>query len=95
MFRCFTGSLKDERNAAGCRMPEQFGKRLDADAPFTDADKPLMVAHDKTFPWGQVGIGTFDDTADFDEVKLWGKRAEPPISSADKETVQPKTSPTP
>lgn len=50
------------------------------DAPFTDADKPLMTAHDKTFPWGQIGIGTFDDTADFAEVKLWGNKVKPSIN---------------
>jgi hypothetical protein len=48
------------------------------DAPFTDADKPLMTAHDKTFIWGRLGMGTFDDTADFAEVKLWGEKVKAP-----------------
>jgi hypothetical protein len=47
------------------------------EAYFEDMDKPVMVAHDKTFTWGRVGIGTFDDTADFAEVKLWGNKVKP------------------
>ena len=41
-------------------------------------EKPIETAHDKTFTWGRIGMGTFDDTADFAEVKLWGKKAESP-----------------
>jgi hypothetical protein len=50
------------------------------EAYFDDMKTPIMTAHDKTFTWGQIGIGTFDDTANFSEVKLWGdvvKSAEP------------------
>ena len=43
---------------------------------FDDMKTPVLTAEDKTFAWGQVGVGTFDDTADFDDVKLWGKKAE-------------------
>jgi hypothetical protein len=53
------------------------------DALFTDADKPLMAGHDKTFMWGQVGMGTFDDTADFADVKLWGSEVKPSINDVD------------
>ena len=31
-----------------------------------------MTATDKTFTHGQVGFGTFDDTANFDDFKLYG-----------------------
>ena len=31
-----------------------------------------MTAVDKTFTYGQVGFGTFDDTANFDDFKLYG-----------------------
>ncbi|HZZ27557.1 MAG TPA: hypothetical protein VFE46_06070 [Pirellulales bacterium] len=48
------------------------------DAPFTDADKPLMTAHDKTFTSGRIGVGTFDDTSDIAEVKLWGNKVKSP-----------------
>jgi len=36
--------------------------------------KPVMTANDKTFTWGRVGIGTFDDTGDWKEVTLRGKK---------------------
>lgn len=40
---------------------------------FDDMAKPLMTATDKTFGKGQVGIGSFDDMNDFDDIKLFGK----------------------
>lgn len=40
---------------------------------FDDMKKPYMTARDKTFTWGQVGIGTFDDHGNFDDVVLRGK----------------------
>ena len=39
---------------------------------FDDMTRPLMTARDKTFTWGQVGIGTFDDNGNFDDVVLRG-----------------------
>jgi hypothetical protein len=45
---------------------------------FDDLETPVMTAVDKTFPWGQVGIGSFDDTGNFDNVVLRGVRVEPP-----------------
>lgn len=43
---------------------------------FDDMKKPIMTAVDKTFTHGQIGFGTFDDTANFDDFKLYGlKRA--------------------
>jgi hypothetical protein len=41
---------------------------------FDDMQTPLMTARDKTFAWGQVGIGTFDDHGNFDDVELRGKK---------------------
>jgi len=41
---------------------------------FDDMEKPVMTATDKTFAWGQVGIGTFDDTGNFDDVIVYGKK---------------------
>jgi hypothetical protein len=32
-----------------------------------------MIAEDKTFDHGQVGIGPFDDNGNWDEFKLYGK----------------------
>ncbi len=39
-----------------------------------DMTTPLMTAVDKTFTYGLVGIGSFDDTGCFDNIKLWGKK---------------------
>ena len=40
---------------------------------FDDIDKPQMVAHDKHFTWGQIGLGSFDDLGQWDDVVLKGK----------------------
>jgi hypothetical protein len=45
---------------------------------FDDMDKPVMTAKDKTFAWGSVGIGSFDDTGDWDSIRLCGKKVDPP-----------------
>ncbi|HBO46453.1 MAG TPA: hypothetical protein DD670_21500 [Planctomycetaceae bacterium] len=50
---------------------------------FDDMKKPNMVAIDKTFTWGQIGIGSFDDTAQWDDIKLHGQRVEKPLRRAD------------
>lgn len=42
------------------------------DVFFDDLTTPVMQATDKSFTWGQVGIGSFDDVGDWDDVKLWG-----------------------
>jgi hypothetical protein len=39
---------------------------------FDDMKTPVMTATDKTFTWGRVGIGSFDDTADWDDIVLRG-----------------------
>ena len=49
-------------------------KRGSIDVYFDDMEKPVMTARDKTFTWGQIGIGTFDDTSQWDDVKLYGER---------------------
>jgi hypothetical protein len=43
---------------------------------FDDMKKPVMTAKDKTFTWGRVGIGSFDDTANWADVKIHGTKAE-------------------
>jgi hypothetical protein len=45
---------------------------------FDDMEKPVMTASDKTFQWGRVGVGTFDDTGNVDKVTLWGSQIAPP-----------------
>ncbi len=39
-----------------------------------DMKTPIMTAADKTFAWGQVGVGSFDDTGHWDDVKVFGVR---------------------
>jgi hypothetical protein len=39
---------------------------------FDNLENPVMTAVDKTFTWGQVGMGSFDDTTDWDDVQLRG-----------------------
>lgn len=48
------------------------------DVFFDNMDTPVMTAVDKTFTWGQVGIGSFDDTGNFDDVLVYGVKAERP-----------------
>jgi hypothetical protein len=43
---------------------------------FDDMERPVMRAKDKTFTWGRVGLGTFDDHGNFDEFRLQGERVE-------------------
>jgi hypothetical protein len=45
---------------------------------FDDMEKPVMTAVDKTFTWGQVGIGSFDDTGNFDDVRVYGVKVTKP-----------------
>lgn len=45
---------------------------------FDDMETPAMTAVDKTFTWGQVGIGSFDDTGNFDDVRLYGVKVTRP-----------------
>lgn len=44
---------------------------------FDDLTTPIMTATDKTFTWGRVGVGSFDDTGMIDAVTVWGRRVEP------------------
>ena len=43
---------------------------------FDDLQTPAMTAVDKTFEWGRVGVGSFDDTGLFDEFTLRGEVVE-------------------
>lgn len=45
---------------------------------FDDMKNPVMTAKDKTFTWGRIGLGSFDDTAEFDDVRLYGVKVEKP-----------------
>ena len=39
---------------------------------YDDRPAPIMTAVDDTFKWGKVGVGSFDDTGQFDNLCLWG-----------------------
>lgn len=43
-----------------------------------DLEHPIMTASDKTFAWGQIGLGSFDDVGDWDDVELRGLRVAKP-----------------
>ncbi len=54
---------------------------------FDDMDKPQKVAHDKTFQWGAIGLGSFDDLGLWDDVEIRGeivdKKADQDFKKAD------------
>ena len=43
---------------------------------FDDMEKPVIQGEDKTFAWGKVGVGSFDDTGWYDDVTVEGARHE-------------------
>ena len=45
---------------------------------FDNMSQPAMTATDATFTWGQVGVGSFDDTGNFDHVLVYGQRVSSP-----------------
>jgi hypothetical protein len=45
---------------------------------FDNMEKPVMKAVDRSFTWGQVGVGSFDDTGNFDNVLVYGTKVERP-----------------
>jgi hypothetical protein len=42
-----------------------------------DMKTPVQTATNKTFVWGQVGVGSFDDLGQFDNIVLRGTKAAP------------------
>ena len=52
---------------------------------FDDMEKPSKVAQDKTFQWGMVGLGSFDDLGAWDDVRITG------VALNDKNPVLPET----
>ncbi len=39
---------------------------------FDDMEKPVLTAQDKTFEWGRIGLGSFDDLGEFRNVTVQG-----------------------
>lgn len=56
---------------------------------FDDMTTPCMTAQDKRFVWGQVGVGTFDDSGNFDDVCLTGVKASPPKRAPVRLAIRP------
>ena len=46
------------------------------DIYFDDMETPVMTAVDKTFTTGRIGIGSFDDTGRFDNIRLYGHKVD-------------------
>ncbi len=42
---------------------------------FDNMKKPVMTAKDKHFLYGRIGVGSFDDTGNWDNIKVWGVHA--------------------
>ncbi len=40
---------------------------------FDDMERPIMQTVDKTFLTGAIGLGSFDDTGTFDNIRLWAE----------------------
>ena len=38
---------------------------------FDNMSSPIMTSIDSRFQLGKVGVGSFDDTGQFDEVRVW------------------------
>lgn len=38
---------------------------------FDDPDNPIMLAHDRTFTRGFIGIGSFEDSGKIDNIRIW------------------------
>ncbi|HPD28759.1 MAG TPA: hypothetical protein PLL20_02100 [Phycisphaerae bacterium] len=47
---------------------------------FDDMTQPCMTAEDKTFTWGRIGVGSFDDAGNVDRVILWGRKVSLPAT---------------
>ena len=43
---------------------------------FDDMKTPVMTATDKTFTWGRVGVGSFDDSGNWSDFKLHAVKVE-------------------
>lgn len=55
---------------------------------FDDMETPAMTAQDKTLPWGQIGLGTFDDHGNFDDMVLKGTIVERESEKNDAPTTE-------
>ena len=73
----------DEENGCMSMVPHShlWGNTIDflhTLKQFDDMKNAVMTATDKTFTWGQVGVGSFDDTGNWDDFRLRGRKVEKP-----------------
>lgn len=47
---------------------------------FDDFEEPIMSTVNHRFLTGRIGVGSFDDTGNFDDIKLWGEETFPPTA---------------
>jgi hypothetical protein len=45
---------------------------------YDNLEQPIMTASDRSFTWGRIGVGSFDDTSDWDDLELRGTKAAKP-----------------
>ncbi len=41
---------------------------------FDDMNQPIMTAKNDRFAGGRIGVGSFDDTGQFDDIRLWTRK---------------------
>ncbi|QDV33833.1 hypothetical protein [Tautonia plasticadhaerens] len=47
---------------------------------FDDMETPIMTAEDRTFVPGRIGVGSFDDSGQFRNLKIWGQETSQPAA---------------
>lgn len=48
---------------------------------FDDFSSPVMIAEDSHFHIGHIGFGSFDDTGQFDDIKIWAPKIYKPSTT--------------
>ena len=43
---------------------------------FDDMTRPIMQAEDRHFTWGRIGVGSFDDLGNYDDIVVRGIEVE-------------------
>lgn len=74
---------------------DRDSKSGDIHVYFDDMNKPVMTAKDRTFTHGRIGVGSFDDTANFDNLKLSGLAYTTPTEPLPNSEPKPKKEPSP
>jgi hypothetical protein len=47
---------------------------------FDDMETPIMTTEDKTFGTGRIGVGSFDDSGQFRNIRIWGNKGGRPAA---------------